>query len=129
MKNIKDMSNEYIEHRLITVTSEIADIKTQIANAKSTAAATGEYSDRVWFNKAHTALRLKGREHQELQLEFGRRRKEERRTYSVTLGRIFIGVARAQLDYETFMSIMDKAVERINKEELNRVNLNLDSCD
>ncbi len=108
--NVKNMSTEDIERRLSKVTEEIAEIKAQIGEAKGYAAETGEYSDTEWFHRANLALRLKGREHQALQFEFGRRRKEERRAHNATIERAFIDAARARLDYATFRAIMDEAV-------------------
>ena len=108
--NVKDMSTEDIERRLGDVTAEIAKIKAQIGEAKGIAAETGEYSETEWFHRANLALRLKGREHQALQLEFGRRRKEDRRAFNATVEREFINVARTRLDYATFRAIMDEAV-------------------
>ena len=112
MINVKDMSTDDIERRLGEVTAEIAEIKAQIGEAKGYAAETGEYSDADWFLRANLALRHKGREHQALQLEFGRRRKEERRVHNATIERAFIDVARVRLDYKTFQAIMDEAVAR-----------------
>lgn len=108
--NVKDMSTEDIELRLGDVTAEIAEIKAQIGKAKGIAAETGEYSDTEWFHRAQFALRLKGREHQALQLEFGRRRKEERRARNDSVERAFISVAKAKLDATTFRLLLDEAL-------------------
>lgn len=108
--NVKDMSTEDIEYRLGEVTAEMAEIKAQIGKAKGYAAETGEYSDSDWFHRANLALRLKGREHQALQLEFGKRRKEERRDYNASLEHAFIDAARTKLDATTFRLIMDEAL-------------------
>lgn len=111
--NVKDMSTEDIEVRLGAVTAEIAEIKAQIGEAKGYAAETGEYSDADWFRRANLALRFKGREHQALQLEFGRRRKEERRAYNSSMERAFIDAARAKLDATTFRLLMNEALARV----------------
>lgn len=108
--NVKDMSTKDIERRLGDVTAEIAEIKAQIGEAKGFAAETGKYSDNEWFHRANLALRLKGREHQALQLEFGRRRKEERRAHNASIERAFIDVARAKLDATTFRLLWDEAL-------------------
>lgn len=111
--NVKNMSTEDIERRLGAVTVEIAEIKAQIGEAKSIAAKTGEYSDPEWFHRANLALRFKGREHQALQLEFGKRRKEERRANNARIERVFIDVARAKLDSTTFRLLWDEALSHM----------------
>ena len=108
--NVKDMSTEDIEGRIGAVTAELAEIKAQIAGAKAHAAETGEYSDADWFNRANLALRFKGREHQSLLLECGRRKKEERRAYNASVEREFINAARTKLDATTFRMLMDEAL-------------------
>ena len=108
--NAKDMSTENIGHRLGEVTAEIAKIKAQIGKAKGHAAESGEYADTDWYNRANLALRLKGRERQVLQLEFGMRRKEERKAHNSTIERAFIAAARLRLNPLTFQAIMDEAV-------------------
>lgn len=108
--NVKNMSTEDIERRLGDVTAEIAEIKAQLGEAKSIAAETGEYSDADWFNRANLALRLKGREHQALQMEHGRRRKAERRAYNASIERAFIDAARLRLDATTFRMLWDEAL-------------------
>jgi len=111
--NVKDMSTEDVERRLGDVTAEIAEIKAQIGEAKGIAAETGEYSDTEWFHRANLALRLKGREHQALQIEFGRRRKEERRAHNSRIERAFIDAARARLDATTFRLLWDEALAHV----------------
>ena len=108
----QEMSIEAIERRLGEVTEEIALIKAQIAEAKGIAAETGDYSDSDWFHRANLALRFKGREHQALQLEFGKRRKEERRQRNDTFERAFIDAARDLLDADTYKMVMAAAVAR-----------------
>jgi len=117
MIECKDMSTEDIERRLGEVTAEMAEIRAQIFGAKGHAAETGEYSDSNSFNRANTALRFKGREHQALQLEFGRRRKEIRRAHNATTERSFVDVARERLDHVTFRALMDEAVARADNKE------------
>jgi len=115
--DIKNISTEDIEKRLSGITAEMAQIKAQIGNAKGYAAATGEYANSQWYNKANLALRIKGREHQALQLEYGKRRRAERRAYNANVEQNFIQVARLHLDTAKFQEIMDEAVARTTQED------------
>ena len=108
--NVSEMSIEAIEQRLSNVADEMAEIRAQIGDAKGYAAETGEYSDGDWFQKANLALRKKGQEHQRLQLEFGKRRKEERRNHNASVERAFIAAARTRLDQATFKMLWDEAL-------------------
>lgn len=107
---IENMSDAEIENRLAEVTEEIAQIKTQIGAAKAEAAATGNYADRDWFLRANHALRMKGREHQLLQTEHGKRRKAVRRDFNARVERAFIDVARRRLDPELFSEMWSEAM-------------------
>lgn len=59
--------------------NECADIKAQIAEAKSKVWTDGEYSDPQWFRKVNDALRIKQRVVRQLQVEFKRRKDEARK--------------------------------------------------
>jgi hypothetical protein len=60
------------------VDTDITFIKAQIDEAKGRAAATGDYSDREWFRKAMSSLRIKGLLSQRIQTELGKRRQERK---------------------------------------------------
>lgn len=60
------------------VNPDITYIKAQIDEAKGRAAATADYSDREWFRKATSALRIKGLLSQRIQSELGKRRQQRK---------------------------------------------------
>lgn len=107
--NTENMTISEMEQRLSEVAEEIASIKTQIDFAKSDAAANGEYSNRIWFNNARHALRMKTIENQNLMLELGKRRKSERKDANDTFERRFMDVAKKRLDYSLFMEFIAEA--------------------
>lgn len=111
---VKNMSTEDIELRLLTITAEIAEVKAQIGRAKSAVMETGKYADSEWFHRASKALRLKGRLHQELQLEFGKRRKEQRAAYNARVEQAFISVAKKNLDAQTFRLLWEEALAHVS---------------
>jgi len=83
---------------------EITAIRIQIEGAK-VKAADGEYSDRTWWFKANAALKIKGRQSQQIQNTLGRLRREKNRE----LEKCFVDVARTQLSQAQFEEIMDEA--------------------
>ena len=113
--NAKDMSTDDIKRRIGDVTIEIAKIKAQIENARLIAAETGERVDPKWLYRAKLALSFKGREHQDLNIEFGRRRSEERRAYNARVERAFVDAARWKLDATTFRLLFDEALAKLKK--------------
>ncbi len=113
--NVKDMSTDDIETRIGEIIGDMANIRAQIGEAKGRAAVNGEYSDSGWFHRANLALRLKGRDHQSLQVELGKRRREEKKAHSDTVEQAFIDVARSRLDYTTFRALMDEATALVGQ--------------
>lgn len=88
---------------------KIASLKSQIDTAKAKAATCGDYSDREWFNRINYALRMTGKEHQQVIREIGERNKLVRREQGSRVEKKFIEVARRRLDGELFSSIMEEA--------------------
>lgn len=107
--NVTEISTEELERRLHGVTQELAEIKTQLDFAKSDAAETGNYSDPDWFNRARHAARMKGREHQLIQTELGKRKKAERRAFNTNMERYFIDAARRELEPHLFSRLWAEA--------------------
>jgi hypothetical protein len=107
--NIQDMSIDAIQNRLSEVLAEMAGIKFQIESAKTKQIDDGIDIDKDWLNRANMALRLKGREQQVLQIEFGKKRKEERRAINLSMERMFIEICRARLDESLFSEIWEEA--------------------
>lgn len=88
---------------------KLAVLKTQLEAAKVKARTTGDFSDSEWFNRTSHALRMTGREHQQVIREIGDRNKAARREQGNRLERKFVEIARSRLDGELFASLMDDA--------------------
>lgn len=107
--NFDRMSNAELEQHIATLLFDMAQIDSQLDFAKSTAAATGRYSDHDWFNRARHAKRMKGREHQLATLALSKRRKEERRARQDSIERRFVEVAKRVLSPDLFAEVMRQA--------------------
>lgn len=90
---------------------KLAHLKSQIEGAKANAAATGDYSDRDWYNRANLAYRMVAKEHQTCLREIGERNRARRRANGDSVDRRFISIARHRLDPDLFKSIMDEAMD------------------
>jgi len=95
--------------RAEVIANTLAQIKNQIAEAKSKARTNGERVDDEWLTKAGVALRMKGAEHQRLLRRIATARKKEREAKGATFGKRFIDEARRVLDAHTYRAIMTAA--------------------
>lgn len=116
--NVTEMSTEELDERLRAVTRELAEIKTQLDFAKSDAVENGNYSNPDWFNRARHAVRMKGREHQLIQTELGRRKKGERRAFNTNMERYFIDAARRELEPHMFSRLWAEATANAERARL-----------
>lgn len=114
MMKVEDATLEDLERRSREVPEEMAKIRSSLLEAKGKAAATGDYADRNWFNRASYALRMKGHEHQLVLQELAKRKREERRTRNDVVERLFIQAARKRLEPDVFASIMAEATDTAN---------------
>lgn len=87
----------------------IATIKSQLNHAKAETAATGRYADRHWFQAASHALRMKGKDHQLVLAELGRRRREKNQKAQLDEAARFKEAARILLPADLFHQILDAA--------------------
>lgn len=87
---------------------DINSIRTQIARARIDARETGVYAESDWWQKVHTALRIKGRHCQQVQNELGRLRRAHKRSQESH----FVQVMREQLDPTTFRTCWETARRR-----------------
>lgn len=85
---------------------KLARLKMQIEGARAECAATGDYSDRDWYNRANFAYRMMAKEHQQCLREIGDRNKAQRKSNSDSQTNTFIAVARRRLDPDLFNSIL-----------------------
>lgn len=109
--DVEKMTIEALEKRLAEVTEELARVKTQLDFAKSKAAVTRDFSNKDWFNRARHAMRMKGREHQLILAELGKRRKAERSARNDSVERRFMQVAKRRLAPSLFMELVAEAEE------------------
>lgn len=100
----------------LDVEEEIVQIRGQISTAVANQKKTGEYADPDWFARAHAALRCKGREAQEIQLELSDvgaaiKARARSRAGVAWSDKAFIRVARRRLDPALFDELMREATE------------------
>lgn len=107
---IAALTMEEIEAELDRALTDMNNIRAQIDRAKAEQKQGMGYSDADWFARANTALHIRGREHQNLQLEFKRKRKEaneaKARAGNATFERQFMLNAKQILPPETYQAIM-----------------------
>lgn len=106
------MSTDELEERRNEVMSELADIKAQIEGAKHKAFQDGIYADADWLTRAKHALRYRGIEHQKLNVEIARRKKDERLKRASSFSESFVESARQMLPVELFTQILASAMEK-----------------
>jgi hypothetical protein len=113
------MKTTELEAMYFQVGEDIANIKSQIDNAKMLDKTKRVCADDEWLTKARIALRHKGRLHQAAQLELALRRKHEKQkriAQAPTLERHFMDIANALLPADKFRSILDAALEKTKGE-------------
>lgn len=91
----------------IELDANIAQVTTQIDEARARAAAEGEYADRDWYHRASYAKKRLGRLSQTLQLKI--RELKGRREHDVT--RYFVDAARRRLQPDVFHDLMTEALD------------------
>jgi len=88
---------------------KLARLKMQLEGAKAHAAATGDFSDRDWYNRANFAYRMLAKEHQQCLREIGERNRARRRATGEEFEQKFLEVARRRLHPDVFRDIFDEA--------------------
>lgn len=110
--NFDGVSDRELNELYVQVAEDIAKIKMQLGFAKSEAASAGKYSDPLWFRNASHALRMRGIEHQKIQMERSRRKKSRASTPRVKgVSDYFVDICRATLEPELFEEILFTAKE------------------
>lgn len=112
MEKFTDMTVSELESRCDEVLGELADIKAQIEHAKAQAVTRGIYADADWFVRARQALRHRGAEHQRINTELAKRKKQLRANNAGDYGQRFIDAARKILPPELLQQIFHAASER-----------------
>jgi len=103
------MTAEEIESELSAALNDMTQIRAQLDSAKALARQNGNYADANWFARATTALHIRGREHQMLQLEFAKKRKAANRAQGVQFERQFMYAAKRILPDEMYQAIIRAA--------------------
>ena len=109
------MQTQELESLHFQLADDVANIKSQIDNAKMLAKTKRIFADDEWLTKAQIALRHKGRLHQAAQVELAFRRKQEKQkriAQAPTIERNFIDIAKAILPADKFKLILDMALEK-----------------
>lgn len=104
---VAEMTVEELEKALMETATDIAKIKTQIAHAKQEAALNGSYSDPKWYKSINHALRMRGIEHQKLQMELGIKRRKARGKANASFENRFITNAKKILPSDVFENIFN----------------------
>ena len=98
-----------VERTYLALQDEMTRIKDQIARAKAEVERDGKYSDSDWWARVNSALRHKGRQHQQTQLLIGeinrRIRKKRAELDQWDDGRKFITAAKQILPDVTYREI------------------------
>jgi hypothetical protein len=85
--------------------TEIVSIRNQLNRAMNEARRTGRFADGSWWVKSNHALRVKGRQCQQIQNALHDRRQSARQG----LESKFVTIARQELSEEVFQRILEKA--------------------
>lgn len=90
--------------------AEIASIRTQIDRARIEARERKVFASLTWWQKAHHALRIKGRQCQQVQNALGRLRQQRESKLEAT----FMRAAKQHLPPEQFDQILAAARDAVN---------------
>lgn len=95
----------------LKIEREIDHIRDRLAKVKREAKLTGIYADPGWFRSAEQCRRILGRQSQQIQNEFSRRKRAKGRAERHNRGAhlIFTEVARRRLTDELYAAIWDEA--------------------
>lgn len=109
--DLSGKSRDELMEMKLEIDCEIDSIKTQLESAKVTKAVYGTYADPAWFRKATSALRIKGRQSQQIQM-FLKKMKGER---AIAFEKLFIEVAQDVLDKEMYLRLIDETNRRLDE--------------
>lgn len=97
----------------LQVEVEMSSIKSQLAEAKGRAATEGEYSDPIWFRRAHDALRIKGRHAQQIQIELGKSNRAKKDAEQLRWEKVFVDVSKELLEENIFEKLQTETSRRV----------------
>ena len=113
ISKIKEMTVEEIEKAMSDVATELAFMRSEMTKAKTSARLNGRYSDQEWFRRLMSAIKIRGRDHQDLQFELSRKKKIRRAENHIRYEQEFMNVARERLDRDLFFELCIDAKERV----------------
>lgn len=90
---------------------DITTIRIQLSDAKAKVVTDGSYSDPEWWRKANAALKIKGRQSQQIQNELSLMRRKKQEIKAQQFERRFIDIAKKELSEEVFQKILNQARE------------------
>lgn len=93
----------------VEVEADIDRMRGQIEDARRKAGREGIFADPVWFRNVNTALRIKGRQAQQIQAQLSALRSAR----GLLLPQTFMSVAREKLPPEQFQAVYDEAKRRV----------------
>lgn len=108
MSDVGTLETEYAQLLLAKEQNDrdIADIQSQLYEARSRHAATGAYADPGWYGRAMFAAKRHGQRSQSMQRRLGELRREIKRAAAFAQDQLFIKAARATLDPDTFARVL-----------------------
>lgn len=107
------MEREKLLQKRLKLQGEIIAIREQVETAKTESIYTGRYADRLWWQRAHTALRAKGRQICHINTLLGSMKHERHQKLEFA----FIDVAREKLPDDEFNEILKEAIRRVERVE------------
>jgi len=108
--NLEQFNNDELLRMKIELESEMDDIKSQLSRAEAKVHSEGLYADPVWYARAKSALRVKGRQCQQIQLML-RKNKKKKKTER-PMAEHFIDICRDTLEENDFKDILEEAKQR-----------------
>lgn len=106
--NLQGKSREELLRTKQLLETEITSIRTQLARARADSRERGRFANVLWWCKIHQALRIKGRQCQQIQLELGRMRA----AHQHSVERHFLDIARERMDPLNFKVFLETAKQR-----------------
>lgn len=107
--DVRASSTEELEAEGNQLVIDIANIKLQLANAKSEAVTNNTFADTKWFNNAKHALRMKGIAHQNVTKELAKRRKQNKKKEKKVLDHYVHMAARRLLAEDLYEEVLETA--------------------
>lgn len=103
--NLKGKTRAELLEQKLQLELEISKIRTQLDRARDEARHTGKYADGRWWLKTHQALRIKGKQCQQIQAVLHALRQDSLRN----LESRFVTLAKQELPEEVFRKLLEKA--------------------